>query len=431
MIQLSQNVNLDEKRHDMWEQSLRQLDEAARLIKLDPDIHAVLRHPKRTLEVSVPVKMDNGRVQVFQGYRVQHNQFRGPCKGGIRYHHEVSMEEVKALAMLMTWKCALMNIPFGGAKGGVVVDPSGMSNGELERMTRRFTSEISIIIGHDKDIPAPDMGTNPQTMAWMMDSYSTVAGHSVPQIVTGKPISVGGSQGRNEATGRGVSYVSAAVVQAMGNGSGARPLEGFRVVVQGAGNVGSHAAKCMQALGAKIIGISDVKGGVYNTEGIDVERLFATLPPKTFVQEWCPGVKVSNEDFLFLECDILVPAALGGVITVENAGKIKAKIIVEGANGPTSPEADEILEAMGITVVPDILANAGGVTVSYFEWVQGLQWYFWELEEINKKLGRIMTSAFDTLWALSKRENVSLRKAAMMIAVGRVAEAGNSLGLFP
>jgi glutamate dehydrogenase (NAD(P)+) len=416
----------------MWDQSLQQLDEAAGLIKLDPDVHAVLKHPKRTLEVSVPVKMDDGHVEVFQGYRVQHNQFRGPCKGGIRFHHEVSMSEVKALAMLMTWKCALMNIPFGGAKGGIVVDPSKLSTGELERLTRRFTSEISIIIGADKDIPAPDMGTNPQTMAWMMDTYSTIAGHSVPQIVTGKPITIGGSQGRNEATGRGCSYIAAAVVKAMGQADSAlQPLKGMTVVVQGAGNVGSHAAKCMQALGAKIVGISDVKGGVYNTEGIDVERLFATLPPKTFVQDWCPGVKVPNDEFLFLECDILVPAALGGVITEENAGRIKAKIIVEGANGPTSPEADEILERNGVTVVPDILANAGGVTVSYFEWVQGLQWYFWELEEINKKLERVMTSAFDTLWSLSKRENVSLRKAAMMIAVGRVAEAGNSLGLFP
>jgi glutamate dehydrogenase (NAD(P)+) len=423
----------EEQRHDMWEQSLKQLEEAARLIKLEKELHEVLRHPKRTLAVSVPVRLDDGSVKVFEGYRVQHNQFRGPCKGGIRYHHEVSMSEVKALAMLMTWKCALMNIPFGGAKGGVIVDPSKLSDGELERLTRRFTSEISLVIGPDKDIPAPDMGTNAQTMAWMVDTYSMTTGHSVPQVVTGKPLPIGGSLGRNEATGRGVSYIAAAVVRAMKGPSTSPefPLLGKTVIVQGAGNVGSHAARCMQAMGAKIVGISDVKGGVYNPEGIDAEAVFATMPPKTFVQDYCNGARIANEDFLSLECDILVPAALGGVITAENASRIKAKIIVEGANGPTSPEADEILEAKGITVVPDILANAGGVTVSYFEWVQGLQWYFWELEEINKKLGRVMTSAFDTLWALSKRENVSLRKAAMMIAVSRVAEAGKSLGLFP
>jgi glutamate dehydrogenase (NAD(P)+) len=413
-------------RHDMWEQSLRQLDEVAALLKLDHDAHVLLRHPKRTLEVAVPVRMDSGKVEVFQGYRVHHNQYRGPCKGGIRYHHEVSMDEVKALAMLMTWKCALMNIPYGGAKGGVVVDPQKLSEAELERLTRRFTSEIMIIIGPDRDIPAPDMGTNQQTMAWMMDTYGMTIGHSVPQVVTGKPVSVGGSLGRIEATGRGVSYVSAAIAKELG-----LELKGLRVAVQGAGNVGSNAAKALHELGATIVAISDVKGGVYDPTGIDPFKLFSVMGPKESVQDHARGDKITNEQLLELECDVLIPAALGGVITEENAGRIKAKIIVEAANGPTTNEADKILNDNGIIVVPDILANAGGVTVSYFEWVQGIQYYFWELDEINTRLKRIMLNAFTSLWALSRRERVSLRTAALMISVKRVADASKSLGLFP
>ena len=414
------------KRHDMWDQSLRQLDDVARLISLDPNVHSMLRHPKRTLEVSVPVRMDDGHVEVFQGYRVHHNQYRGPVKGGIRYHHEVSMEEVKALAMLMTWKCALMNIPYGGAKGGVVVDPRKLSEGELERLTRRFTSEIMIIIGPDKDIPAPDMGTNQQTMAWMMDTYATLLGHAVPQVVTGKPVSVGGSLGRIEATGRGVSYITAGVAKELNLN-----LKGLRVAVQGAGNVGSNAAKALHELGARIIAISDVAGGVYDESGIDPFKLFAGMGPKDTVQSHHPGKKISNEELLKLECDVLIPSALGGVITERNAKDIKAKVVVEAANGPTTPEADQILEERRIVVVPDILANAGGVTVSYFEWVQGLQYYFWELDEINTRLHKVMTKAFAQLWALARRERVSLRTAALMISVNRVAEAAKSLGLFP
>jgi glutamate dehydrogenase (NAD(P)+) len=414
------------RRHDMWEQSLRQLDEVAALLKLEKDSHVLLRHPKRTLEVAVPVRMDDGHVEVFQGYRVHHNQYRGPCKGGIRYHHEVSMDEVKALAMLMTWKCALMNIPYGGAKGGVVVDPQKLSEHELERLTRRFTSEIMIIIGPDRDIPAPDMGTNQQTMAWMMDTYAMTIGHSVPQVVTGKPVSVGGSLGRIEATGRGVSYVTAAIAKELG-----LEVKGLRVAVQGAGNVGSNAAKALHELGAKIVAISDVKGGVYNPNGIDPFKLFATMGPKDSVQEHTQGERVSNEGLLTLDCDVLIPAALGGVITEHNADQIKARIIVEGANGPTTPDADTILNKKGVIVVPDILANAGGVTVSYFEWVQGIQYYFWELDEINTRLKRVMLNAFTSLWALSRRERVSLRTAALMISVKRVAEASKSLGLFP
>jgi len=416
-----------EAKHDPWEQALRQLDEVSKIISLDPNIHEVLRNPKRILEVSVPVRMDDGNVRVFTGYRIQHNHFRGPCKGGIRFHHEVSTEEVKCLAMLMTWKCALMNIPFGGAKGGVVVDPSKLSAGELERLTRRFTTEIMPVIGPDKDIPAPDMGTNAQTMAWMMDTYSTTVGHSVPQIVTGKPVGVGGSLGRNEATGRGVSFIAMAVANKMGI-----QMKNLEVVIQGAGNVGSNAAKALHDMGAKIVGISDVRGGVYDPRGIDPFKLFEAMGPKGFVQDHCPGaILVDNSQVLSLKCDILIPAALGGVITAENARSIKAKVIVEGANGPTSPDADEILNASGVIVVPDILANAGGVTVSYFEWVQDIQWYFWELEEINARLGKIMIRAFDDVWALSREKNVSLRQAAMMISVGRVAEAASNLGLYP
>ena len=413
-------------RHDMWDQALRQLDEVAAMIKLDHDSHVLLCHPKRTLEVAVPVRMDDGHVEVFQGYRVHHNQYRGPCKGGIRYHHEVSMDEVKALAMLMTWKCALMNIPYGGAKGGVVVDPRKLSETELERLTRRFTSEIMIIIGPDRDVPAPDMGTNQQTMAWMMDTYAMTTGHSVPQIVTGKPVSVGGSLGRIEATGRGVSYVTAAIVKELG-----MDIKNLRVAVQGAGNVGSNAAKALHELGAKIVAISDVKGGIYNPGGFDPFKLFASMGPKDLVQDHVHGEKISNEQLLTLECDVLIPAALGGVIHAQNAANVKAKIIVEGANGPTTPDADVILNKNGVVVVPDILANAGGVTVSYFEWVQGIQYYFWELEEINTRLQKVMLNAFTSLWALSRRERVSLRTAALMISVKRVAEASKSLGLFP
>jgi len=414
------------RRHDMFDQALRQLDDAAKRINLEPNMHEMLRHPKRTLEVAVPVRLDTGAVQVFQGYRVQHNHYRGPCKGGIRYHHEVSMEEVKALAMLMTWKCALMNIPYGGAKGGVVCDPSKMSQMELEHLTRRFTSEIMIIIGPDKDIPAPDMGTNAQTMAWMMDTYSMTLGHMAPQVVTGKPVAVGGSLGRIEATGRGVAFSTAAVVRELG-----LKLDGLRVAIQGSGNVGSNAAKALQEMGAKIVAMSDVHGGVHNENGIDTFSVFGAMGPKDKLSDFCHGAKISNEELLGVDCDILIPAALGGVIHEGNAAKVRARIVVEGANGPTTPEADAILNAKGITVVPDIFANAGGVTVSYFEWVQGLQYYFWELEEINLRLQRIMTKAFVPLWQLSQKEKISMRTAALMIAVGRVAEAGKSLGLYP
>lgn len=414
------------KRHDMWEQSLRQLDQTAAALKLDPNVHELLRHCKRTLEVAVPVRMDDGHVQVFQGYRIQHNQFRGPAKGGLRYHHEVSIDEVKALAMLMTWKCALMNIPYGGAKGGVVVDPRKLSRRELEALTRRFTSEIMILIGPDKDIPAPDMGTDAQVMAWIYDTYSMTTGHAVPQVVTGKPVSLGGSLGRVEATGRGVSYITAAVAKEMNMN-----LKGLRVAIQGAGNVGSNAAKALAELGACIVAISDEHGGIYSESGVDPFKLFAQLKHNEPVTSFARSKKISNEQILTLDVDVLIPAAIGGVLTAQNAAQVQAKIIVEAANGPTTPDADDIFKAKGITVVPDILANAGGVTVSYFEWVQGIQYYFWELDEINTRLHKIMTKAFNQLWALSQRERIPMRDAAMRIAVQRVAEATHTLGLFP
>jgi len=414
------------RRHNLWLQSLHQLDETARAIKLDSNTHELLRHCKRTLEVAVPVRLDSGKVEVFTGYRVHHNQFRGPAKGGIRYHHEVSMEEVKALAMLMTWKCALMNIPYGGAKGGVVVDPKRLSEREIEALTRRFTSEIMIIIGPDKDIPAPDMGTDPQIMAWIYDTYNMTTGHAVPQVVTGKPVSLGGSLGRVEATGRGVSYVIAAVSKEMGLN-----LKGLRVAIQGSGNVGSNAAKALHEMGARVIAMTDVAGGIYSEGGIDPFKVFAEVGPKGTITGLAGYKPISNTELLALDCDILVPAALGGVITDKNANAVRAKIVVEGANGPTTPEADDILKSKGIVVVPDILANAGGVTVSYFEWVQGIQYYFWELEEINSRLHKIMTKAFNSLWALSRRERITLRDAAMRIALQRVAEASRTLGLFP
>ncbi|MCK6472623.1 MAG: Glu/Leu/Phe/Val dehydrogenase [Planctomycetes bacterium] len=414
-------------RHNLWEQSLHQLDDTAGRIKLDQRFHEMLRHCKRTLEVAVPVQMDDGRVEVFQGYRVHHNQFRGPAKGGLRYHPEVSMDEVKALAMLMTWKCALMNIPYGGAKGGVVVEPKALSHRELEALTRRFTSEIMIIIGPDKDIPAPDMGTNAQVMAWIYDTYNMTTGHAVPQIVTGKPVSLGGSLGRIEATGRGVSYVVAAVAKEMGMN-----LKGLRVAIQGSGNVGSNAAKALHEMGARIIALSDVKGGIYSESGIDPFRIFGGQDGQSGELGSVPGTEtITNAELLAIDADILIPAALGGVLNGENAKDVRAKIVVEGANGPTTPEADEIFKERKIVVVPDILANAGGVTVSYFEWVQGIQYYFWELDEINTRLHKIMSKAFSSLWALSRRERVPMRSAAMMIAVQRVADAAKSLGLFP
>jgi glutamate dehydrogenase (NAD(P)+) len=416
-VQAGQNV---------WEMAQQQLDGVARLIGLNESIHGYLREPKRVLEVSVPVRMDNGVFRMFKGYRVQHNLARGPSKGGIRFHSDVTLDEVKALAMWMTWKCSLVNIPFGGAKGGVICDPKAMSVQELENLTRRFTSEIAIIIGPDKDIPAPDVYTTPQVMAWIMDTYSMQCGYSVPGVVTGKPVAIGGSLGRDKATARGCLYVVDEAMRAKG-----LAIKGARVAIQGFGNAGMHAADLMHRAGYSIVAVSDSRGGVANPNGLDVAGVIAHKTETGSVVGFTGGERVSNKDVLEYDCDVLVPAALEKVITRENASKIRAKIIAEAANGPTLPEADEILFERGVMVLPDILANAGGVTVSYFEWVQDLQENFWEEDEINERLKRKMTRAFKETYEQSERLGIDMRQGAYVVAVSRVAEATKLRGLYP
>jgi len=411
----------------MLQTVLAQLDRVAEKLNLDPGIHRRLRKPQRALIVSVPTLMDDGRLEVFTGYRVQHDFTLGPTKGGIRYHPDVDLDEVTALAMLMTWKCALMGLPYGGAKGGVCCDPTRMSLAELERMTRRYTSEIIFMIGPDLDIPAPDLYTNEQVMAWMMDTYSMQKGITVPGVVTGKPLLLGGSLGRIEATGRGVSYVVMAAAKEL-----RLPLEGARVVVQGFGNVGSVAARLLHEEGCQVVAVSGSKGGLYNPHGLDIPKLIQAVKAKEPLLEFKDGGdQVSNEELLELPCDILIPAAVGGQITEKNAERIQAKIIAEGANGPTTSEADRILQERGVWLIPDILANAGGVTVSYFEWVQDLQFYFWKEREINLRLQELMTEAYKRVSALAKKEKVDMRTAALMLGVKRVAEAQKLRGLYP
>ncbi|HSH16429.1 MAG TPA: Glu/Leu/Phe/Val dehydrogenase [Verrucomicrobiae bacterium] len=403
-----------------------QFDIAAEYLKLDPGLRAVLRQPKRVMEVSIPTKMDNGQIKVFSGYRVQHNIARGPAKGGIRYHPGVTLDEVKALAAWMTWKTATVNIPYGGGKGGVICDPKRMSKGELERMTRRFTSEILPIIGPERDIPAPDVYTDPQTMAWIMDTYSMTVGYSALGVVTGKPVSMGGSEGRNEATARGCLFVTeeACKVRKI-------PLRGATVAIQGYGNAGAIAARLFAEKKAKIIAISDSRGGVHNPRGIDPLKAFR-YKERAGTVVGMPGTsRISNDDLLTLKCDILIPAALENVVTLENADQIKAKIIAEAANGPTTPRADEILARKGIFMLPDILANAGGVTVSYFEWAQNLQGYFWQEHEVNEKLSQVIKRAFNDVYETARKYHVHMRTAAYVLAVGRVAEATLVRGLFP
>jgi glutamate dehydrogenase (NAD(P)+) len=413
--------------HDnVWEMAQRQLDEVARLIGLNESIHGFLRVPKRVLEVSVPVRMDDGAFRMFAGYRVQHNLSRGPGKGGIRFHPDVTLDEVKALAMWMTWKCALVNIPFGGAKGGVICNPKTMSMQELENLTRRFTSEISIIIGPEKDIPAPDVYTTPAIMAWIMDTFSMQHGYSIPGVVTGKPIAIGGSLGRDKATARGCLYVVDEAMRTIG-----REIRGARVAIQGFGNAGMYAAQLMSARGYKVVAVSDSQGGAGNPQGLDVASLIAHKLETGSVVGFTGGERIDNKDVLEYDCDVLVPAALEKVITRENAPNIKARIVAEAANGPTLPEADDILFDRGVMVLPDILANAGGVTVSYFEWVQDLQANFWEEEEINEQLKRKMTRAFQETHDQAKRYNTSMRKGAYCVAVERVAEATKLRGLYP
>jgi glutamate dehydrogenase (NAD(P)+) len=415
-----------QSQQNVWQMAQRQLDEVASLIGLDENIHAYLREPKRILTVSVPVGMDNGKLKVFEGYRVQHNLSRGPGKGGIRFHPDVTLDEVKALAMWMTWKCALANIPFGGAKGGIICDTKSMSLKELENLTRRFTTEISIIIGPEKDIPAPDVYTTPQIMAWIMDTYSMQKGYSIPGVVTGKPIAIGGSLGRDKATARGCLYVTNEAMKELG-----LKREGARVAIQGFGNAGMHAAELMAADGYVIVAVSDSRGGVANPKGLDIAGLTAFKQETGTVAGFSGGDRISNKDVLECDCEVLVPAALEKVITRENAGRIKAKIIAEAANGPTLPEADEILHERGIMVLPDILANAGGVSVSYFEWVQDLQENFWEEEEVNERLRRKMVRAFRETLEQSKKYKTDMRHGAYVVAVGRVAEATKLRGVYP
>ena len=410
-----------------FEIAKKQIDRVGKRLGLNPDLIELFKTPKRELTVNFPVKMDDGRLKVFTGYRVQFNDALGPFKGGIRYHWNVSLDEVRALACWMTWKCAVMGLPYGGAKGGVICNPKEMSKGELERMTRRYASAISLIIGPEKDIPAPDVYTDSQTMAWIMDTISVHAGYAVPGVVTGKPIAIGGSRGRDEATSRGLMYaVREACKRIKLNPKGAT------VAVQGYGNVGYHAARLLHdELGCTIVAASDSKGGIYNPKGFDPKDVLTHKEKKGSVVGF-PGTKlISNEDLLELDVDILAPSALENAITSENAPQIKAKIVAEGANGPTTPDADDILSRKGIIVIPDILANGGGVTVSYFEWVQNLQQFFWTDADVREKLERHITQAFDAVWETSKREKVDMGMGAYMVAIGRVAEAYKYRGIYP
>jgi glutamate dehydrogenase (NAD(P)+) len=409
-----------------FDNARQQLDAVAATIGLAPNVHAVLSHCQRELTVHFPVSMDDGSVRMFTGYRVHHNLTRGPAKGGIRFHPETDLDEVRALAFWMTFKCAIVNIPFGGAKGGVACDPTKLSAAELEDLTRRYTSEISILLGPNQDIPAPDMGTNGQIMAWMMDTYSMQAGHTVPAVVTGKPIAVGGSEGRIEATGRGVVTVAREVLLSDG-----RQLPGSTVAVQGFGNVGAAAATLFHRSGANVVAVSDVRGAIMNPKGLDVIALQRHVKDTGSVVGFAESEPLDADELLLLPVDVLAPSALQNQITAKNAARVRARYIVEGANGPTTPQADRILRENGVTVVPDVLANAGGVTVSYFEWVQGLQSFFWSESEVNSKLEQIMVRAFSQVQAAAKRHDVDLRTAAYIVGVGRVAEAIQARGIYP
>jgi glutamate dehydrogenase/leucine dehydrogenase len=417
-------------RQDLWDTVLDQLDDVAERLSLDPGIHAILRQPERELTVSVPVVMDDGHIEVFTGYRIQHSSARGPCKGGIRYHPGVNLQEVRALAALMTWKCAVVNIPYGGAKGGVQCDPSHMSQDELCRMTRRFTAMIMPIIGSRRDIPAPDVNTNAQTMAWITDTVSMLERKTVIDIVTGKPIPLGGSKGREEATGRGVAITTRELLKRQG-----LTPSNTTVAVQGYGNVGSHAATLLDQMGCKIVAVSDISGGLYSSRGLDISSInkHVTNHPRGLLERYdALGVEqISNDDLLTSDVDVLIPAALEHQIRGDNAPDVQARMIVEGANGPTTREADDILNDRGVVIMPDILANAGGVVVSYFEWVQDLQCFFWDEAEVNANLERIMTRSFEEVWTFSQEMKVPLRLGAYMLAVDRVAGAVQSRGIFP
>jgi glutamate dehydrogenase/leucine dehydrogenase len=403
---------------------------AGEKLGLSPDLLSIIETPERVLEVSIPVRMDDGHIEVFKGYRVQHSSVRGPCKGGIRYHPAVTVDEVKALAGWMTLKCAVVDIPFGGGKGGIVCDPMKLSEGELERLTRRYTAMILPLIGPNRDIPAPDVNTNAKIMNWFMDTATALRGEPMYAIVTGKDVAVGGARGRREATGRGVMIITQEVLARLG-----KKLEGITVAVQGFGNVGSVAALLLHEAGAKVVGVADISGGLYNPNGLNIPELveYVARSPKRLIAGYtAPGVSpIPADEVLTLDVDVLIPAALEGQITERNAKRIKAKVIVEGANGPTTPEADVILEERGCIVVPDILANAGGVVVSYFEWVQNLQYFYWDEAETNARLAQIMRRAFQDVWTMAQEKKVSLRIAAQMLALSRVAEAIRLRGIFP
>jgi glutamate dehydrogenase (NAD(P)+) len=424
MALMTEKMSLEEELNPWLAQEAR-FDFAAKKLGLDDGIWKVLRQPARELIVHFPVGMDDGRVEVFTGYRVQHSIARGPAKGGIRYAPDVSLDEVRALASWMSWKCAVVNIPFGGSKGGVICDPKTMSQGELERMTRRYTAELIEFIGPEKDVPAPDIGTNEQTMAWMMDTYSMHMRQTVTSVVTGKPVNIGGSRGRRESTGRGISVVCDQAIEYLGI-----PREGCRVIVQGFGNVGSNAAKLLQEKGYTVVGIAEFDGGLYNAEGLDISALLRHRTQAGTISGFAGGEAADKDELLTRECEILVPAATEAVITSRNAGKLRCRILCEGANGPTTIVADEILAEKGVFVLPDILANAGGVTASYFEWVQDRMGYFWTEAEVNQRLELIMTESFNDVIAYATSHGVNNRIAAYMLAIDRVAYTTKQRGMY-
>ncbi len=409
-----------------YDVALENFDAAANALGLDNDTREMIKYPERILMVSVPVRMDDGHIRRFEGYRVQHSQVRGPAKGGIRYHPQVTLDEVKALATWMTWKCAVVNIPFGGAKGGITCDPKHMSQGELERMTRRYTSAILPLIGPEQDIPAPDVYTNSQTMAWIMDTYSMTKGYPIPGVVTGKPISLGGSLGRNEATGRGVFYTIQSACEHLH-----MQLKGATVAVQGFGNAGSIAAQLLYEAGAKVIAVSDSTGCVYNKHGLDIHNLMHLKALTGKVEGFPEAENIGPAELLALECDILVPAALENAIRADNADAVRERIIAEAANGPLMPAADRVLQNKGVFIIPDILCNAGGVTVSYFEWVQDEQHLFWEAQDVYNRLERVMKTSFRDVLKIHEERNVPMRTAANMLGIGRVAEAVQIRGIYP
>lgn len=421
--------SIPELSESAYHTALQQYDRAVHYLNVKDAIVEYMRYPRREFIVNFPVQRDDGRTEIFTGYRVHHSTVLGPSKGGIRYSNEVTLDEVRALAMWMTWKCALVNLPYGGAKGGVIVDPRTLSTAELERLTRRYASELIPLLSPQMDIPAPDMGTNAQVMAWFMDTYSMTVGYSVPAIVTGKPVNIGGSQGRTPATGRGTIICMMEALKRQVNLNKSR--DAISIVIQGFGNVGSHAALYAAEQGFKVVGVSDVRGGIFNANGLDVTEVITFAQTNGSVINYPHAQTVTNEELLELPCDVLIPAAMENQLTKHNAGKVQAKLIVEGANGPTTPEADDIFNERGILLVPDILANSGGVIVSYFEWVQDLQAFFWEEEEIYRQLGRILIRAYDQTVQTAEKHRVSMRTAAQITAIERVASAIVTRGFYP